>query len=89
MNAEIRRLKSKTTSSAVLEALPTVRSLYDNQVEILNAIERLHCPEGFECDMTYGNGSFWKNRKQPRLCFDLTSELASRVAGHSFAPVTG
>lgn len=50
---------------------PTVRSLYETQDEILDAIEYLHCPEGFECDMTFGNGAFWRRRKMPRLCFDI------------------
>lgn len=48
-----------------------IRSLYEDQSEILDAIEVLHCPEGFECDMTYGNGGFWKNRKEPQVCFDI------------------
>lgn len=58
--------------SALLEARPTVRSLYESQDEILDAIEYLHCPEGFECDMTYGNGAFWRRRKEPKHCFDIT-----------------
>jgi len=59
-------------SGAWLEARSTVRSLYENQDEILSAIEYLHCPEGFECDMTYGNGAFWRRRNQPKHCFDIT-----------------
>lgn len=48
-----------------------IRSVSASQDEILDAIETLHCPEGFECDMTYGNGAFWRRRKAPRLCFDI------------------
>lgn len=49
-----------------------VRSVYDTNEEILAAIMRLHCPDGFECDMTFGNGCFWKNLPRPRLCYDIT-----------------
>lgn len=49
-----------------------VRSIYETQQEILAAIMRLHCPEGFDADLTYGNGSFWKKLPRPKLCFDIT-----------------
>ncbi len=51
--------------------MSSIRSVYHTNAEIIDAIELLHCPDGFECDMTYGNGSFWKHRKRPRLCFDI------------------
>ena len=54
------------------------RSVYEDQQDILSAIEALHCPEGFQCDVTYGNGSFYKGRKQPEYCFDL-QPLAEHV----------
>ena len=49
----------------------TYRSVYFDQSEILNAIEALHVPGGFECDVTFGNGAFYKNRAPPRLAFDI------------------
>lgn len=49
-----------------------VKSVYDTNAEILAGIERLHCPDGFECDMTYGNGAFWRGRERPMHCFDIT-----------------
>lgn len=49
-----------------------VRSVYKSQDEILEGIRRLHCPEGFECDMTYGNGNFWRKLPRPKLCYDIT-----------------
>ena len=55
----------------VKEKAKTIRSCYDSQEDILIAIQKLHCPEGFECDLTYGNGVFWKNIGNPRLCFDI------------------
>lgn len=54
------------------------RSFHEDQQHILDAIETLHCPEGFHCDVTYGNGSFWKGRKQPEYCFDI-QPLADHV----------
>jgi len=48
-----------------------LRSVYFTQSEILDAIESLHCPGGFDADVTYGNGSFYKGRSEPRLKFDI------------------
>ena len=53
-----------------------VRSVYFDQDEILRGIMRLHSPKGFDCDMTYGNGQFWKNLPQPRLKFDIDPQVA-------------
>jgi len=52
-----------------------VRSMYFDQEEILRGIMTLHSPQGFECDMTYGNGVFWKNLPQPRLKFDINPQV--------------
>lgn len=49
----------------------TIKSISDNQDEILNNIISLHCPDGIECDVTYGNGVFYKNIKQPIFKFDI------------------
>jgi hypothetical protein len=49
-----------------------IRSVYESNAEILAAIETLHCPGGYECDATYGNGAFWKGRARPKHCFDIT-----------------
>ena len=48
-----------------------VRSLYDNQLDLLDGIVRLHAPDGFDCDLTYGNGAFWKRIPAPRLKYDI------------------
>lgn len=48
-----------------------IRSISENQDEILQSIQDLHCEGGFDCDVTYGNGTFYKNLKQPKFCFDL------------------
>lgn len=49
----------------------TVKSCYESQDDILNAIQKLYCPEGYHCDLTYGNGVFWKNIKRPSICCDV------------------
>jgi len=49
-----------------------VKSLSENQHEILDWIRALHCPEGFDADATFGNGSFYRTPNEwPSLRFDL------------------
>lgn len=48
-----------------------IRSIYDNQDDLLRAVIQLHAPDGFDCDLTYGNGSFWKNIPEPRHKYDI------------------
>jgi hypothetical protein len=50
--------------------MEVIKSVYESQTAILGAIQALHCPNGFECDLTYGNGGFWKGITEPQLCFD-------------------
>ena len=52
-----------------------VRSVYFDQTDILRGIMQLHCPEGFDCDMTYGSGQFWKHLPEPRLKFDISPQV--------------
>jgi len=48
----------------------SVKSFSFNQTEILESIIQLHCPNGIELDMTYGNGVFYKNIPKPQFKFD-------------------
>lgn len=64
---------------------PVVRSVYERQDDILGAIQALHCPEGFECDATYGNGAFWRNLARPGLCFDIEPMLPEVMQADSTA----
>lgn len=48
-----------------------IKSTSYDQAEILQSIVDLHCPEGFDADITYGNGQFYKNVKEPKLKFDI------------------
>lgn len=49
-----------------------VRSVSESQFEILESIRKLHCPEGFDVDVTYGNGAFWRDADEPKYKFDIT-----------------
>ena len=63
--------------------MTVIRSTYGNQDEILNGIIALHCPDGFECDVTYGNGSFYKNIAQPKLKFDIDPQTKGVIEASS------
>lgn len=47
-----------------------ISSISYNQHEIISNIISLHTGP-IECDVTYGNGSFYKKMDRPPLCFDL------------------
>lgn len=49
-----------------------VKSISTNQDEILRGIMQLYLPDGFECDVCYNIGSFYKSIPQPKFKFDLT-----------------
>lgn len=61
----------------------TIRSVYSTQDEILRAIRDLHCPEGFDCDMTFGNGGFWKEMEKPLLCYDISPQKEGVIEADS------
>jgi hypothetical protein len=49
-----------------------IKSVYDNQEDILKAIITLHCPKGFELDPTYSKGNFYKKGiPEPKYKFDI------------------
>lgn len=50
---------------------PTVQSFSFDQGEILRNIVRLHCPNGIDADLTYGNGKFYEHISMPKYCFDV------------------
>ena len=62
-----------------------IKSIYENQQEILNSIQILHCPDGFECDLTYGNGNFYKDREKPKFCFDIDPQFDYVIKADSCA----
>lgn len=56
-----------------------IKSIYDNQDDILNAILNLHCNGFIDADLTYGNGSFYKNIKKPIWCFDIDPQTTDTI----------
>ena len=61
----------------------TVKSLYFDQNEILQSIIDLHCNDGFEADLTFGNGVFYKKIKEPQFKFDLDPQRKDVIASCS------
>lgn len=63
-----------------------IRSISSSQDEILASIIELHCPDGFDCDLTYGNGSFWSGTPSmtPAIKFDK-EPLSGAAYGDSTA----
>jgi len=59
--------------------MDTIRSVYENQTDILKSILLLHCPSGIECDVTYGNGQFYKDIKHPSFKFDINPQTPDTI----------
>lgn len=53
------------------DLIKEIKSISDNQSEILKSIIDLHCPDGIDVDLTYGNGCFYKEIEKPFRCYDL------------------
>lgn len=49
-----------------------VRSVYDNQGELIQNLVKLHCGGSVDADVTYGAGGLWKGLVEPQLKFDLS-----------------
>lgn len=48
-----------------------IKSVSSDQTEILESIIKLYVPDGFECDVTYNKGTFYKSIKKPHYKFDI------------------
>jgi len=75
--------KGSGFDSSHCSAVDPVRSFYFDQDEILRGIIKLYCPDGFECDMTYGNGTFWRNIPRPKYCYDIDPQKPEAVKADS------
>lgn len=51
-----------------------IKSVYDNQQDILNAIKLLYCTDGFDCDPTFSKGVFYKGTEEPKYKLDLAPQ---------------
>lgn len=61
----------------------TIKSISFDQDEILGWIHDLYLPNGFDADVTYGNGVFYKNFKQPTHKFDIDPQQDGVVEASS------
>tara|TARA_R100000152_G_C6777629_1_gene207628 strand:- start:1628 stop:2383 length:756 start_codon:yes stop_codon:yes gene_type:complete len=52
----------------VTEDTPIIRTVSDDQHEIIRNIQTLYVPEGFELDPTYSKGVFYKKYKKGKAC---------------------
>ena len=52
-----------------------IRSISDSQSEILNSIITLYCTSGFDADISYGNGAFYKSVPNPVEKFDIDPQI--------------
>lgn len=48
-----------------------IKTVSDNQEQIIQWIMDLYCPDGFDVDPTYSKGVFYKKIKQPKFKFDI------------------
>ncbi len=53
------------------EKKTVIRSVSDNQSEILRSIMTLRGIDRFDVDVTYGSGGFYKTIPEPRMKFDI------------------
>lgn len=53
----------------------TVKSVYENQSDILNGILTLNNLERFDADISYGNGKFYKDVPEPVFKGDIDPQL--------------
>lgn len=72
------------------QELRVVRSFSYSQQDILLSIQRLHCPDGFDADLTYGNGKFWEGITKPVYRFDISPQTEdTQQACSTNVPVEG
>ena len=65
-----------------------IKSVYENQIDILKSIMALCNIERFEVDVTYGNGMFYKELENPLHCFDIDPSLVETPASSDKLPLT-
>jgi len=63
--------------------MDVVKSVYDSQDELLAAVQRLHLPNGFQCDVTFGKGGFYKNHVAPEYKFDIAPVVSGVISADS------
>jgi hypothetical protein len=65
--------------------MSSIQSVSYEQDYIIKSIMNLCGIEHFDVDMTYGNGSFWKYLKQPKMKFDIDPQTIDTIEANSMA----
>jgi len=60
-----------------------IRSVSHDQDEILQSIVGMHCPDGIDVDLTYGNGCFYEKIGEPKNKFDISPQVSGVIAACS------
>ena len=60
-----------------------IHSISYDQEYIIKSIMQLCSIERFDVDVTYANGSFWKNLPQPLLKFDIDPQTPDTICANS------
>jgi tRNA G10 N-methylase Trm11 len=60
-----------------------IKSVSDDQTEIIQSIMSLCNIKQFDVDLTYANGGFWKNLPQPIMKFDIDPQTSDTVEANS------
>lgn len=64
-----------------------IKSVYENQIDILKSIMTLCDIDRFDVDVTYGNGMFYKEIEKPVHCFDIDPTLVDTPASSDDLPL--
>ena len=75
---DIRKLQDENKRSAIQDGRnrSMIKSYYADQEEILKAILNLYVGKRtFDCDLTYGDGKFYKHIPIPRFIYDIQHNL--------------
>ncbi|QDP52606.1 MAG: putative methyltransferase [Prokaryotic dsDNA virus sp.] len=64
-----------------------IKSVYENQIDILKSIMTLCNIERFDVDVTFGNGMFYKDIQKPVHCFDIDPALVDTPASSDNLPL--
>lgn len=73
---DVSKTNTKKVSRFEISNNTIIKSVSDDQNEILSNILRLYVPEGrFDCDFTFSIGNFYKHIPQPNLKFDKYPQI--------------
>lgn len=60
-----------------------IKTVSDDQNEIIASIMQLSGIGRFDVDLTFGNGVFWKKFEKPLMCFDIDPQQQSVIKADS------